>query len=49
MKRGVLNEKKVLKDMGLEKNAKTHTTILKETNEVVTTIPDAITDTKKLF
>ena len=44
--RGIRNETKVLNDIGEVKNTVRKTTILPETNEFVTTIPDAINDTK---
>ena len=46
MKRGIESEKRVLKEIGEVKNTKAETVRLKGTKETVTTIPDAVTDTK---
>ena len=43
MKRGIESEKRVLRDMGLEKNTRLQKVKLKGTEEPVTVIPDAIT------
>ena len=44
--RGIRNEAKVIEDIGEVKNTVRKTTVLPETNEIVTTIPDVISNTK---
>ena len=44
--RGRISETKVLQEIGEVKNTLQKKSILPETNEIVTTIPDAINDTK---
>ena len=46
MERGIQSEKRVLKEIGEVKNTKAMKVELQDTKEIVTTIPDAVNDTK---